>query len=230
MGLFSNPLGYAGYGPGATGTIYNTAANVRAATATEAAAGTLTDCYISPATADSATALDFANPPAGGFGSGTRRPVFASTLSSLGATTLNVTGAATTTIGTGGTGIVQIGNTTGNTAVTGSLTASTTLTASSGAITATNGNLVLGTAGNKLSIATGSNASIGTSVAMTAGSVTISTTAVTASSKIFLTANTAGGTPGELNAPTASIVAGTSFVINSSSGTDTSTVNWLIIN
>ncbi len=54
----------------------------------------------------------------------------------------NITGAATTVIGTGGTGAVQIGNATGNTAVTGSLTASTTLTATSGAITATNGNLV----------------------------------------------------------------------------------------
>lgn len=114
--------------------------------------------------------------------------------------------------------------------VTGSITAGTTLTATSGAITATNGNLVLGTAGNKLSIATGANASIGTSAAMTAGTITISTTAVTASSKIFLTANTLAGTPGTLSAPVASITAGTSFVITSSSNTDTSTVNWLIIN
>lgn len=112
----------------------------------------------------------------------------------------------------------------------GSVTATTTLTATLGAITATNGNLVLSTAGNKLSIATGANASVGTSVAMTAGTVTISTTAVTASSKIFLTANTPGGTQGTLSAPTASIVAGTSFVINSSSNTDTSTVNWWIVN
>lgn len=101
---------------------------------------------------------------------------------------------------------------------------------SAGTITATNGNVVLGTAGNKLSIATGTNASIGTSAAMTAGTITISTTAVTASSKIFLTANTLGGTPGTLSAPTASIVAGTSFVITSSSNTDTSTVNWWIVN
>lgn len=97
-----------------------------------------------------------------------------------------------------------------------------------GTITATNGNLVLGTAGNKLSIATGTNASIGTSAAMTGGTITISTTAVTASSKIFLTAVTPGGTQGTLSVGT--IVAGTSFVINSSSGSDTSTVNWLIIN
>lgn len=47
----------------------------------------------------------------------------------------------------GGTGVVNIGNTTGNTQVTGSLTATTTLTASSGAITASSGNVVL-TSGN----------------------------------------------------------------------------------
>lgn len=119
---------------------------------------------------------------------------------------------------------------TGSPSFSGSVTAATTITATLGAITATNGNLVLGTAGNKLSIATGSNASIGTSAAMTAGSITISTTAVTASSKIFLSANTPGGTAGILSAPTASIVANTSFVINSSSSLDTSTVNWWIVN
>jgi hypothetical protein len=90
------------------------------------------------------------------------------------------------------------------------------------------GNLTLGVAGNKINIATGSNASLGVSGAMTAGTITISTTAVTASSKIFLTAVTPGGTQGFLSVGT--IVAGTSFVINSSSATDTSTVNWWIVN
>lgn len=105
-----------------------------------------------------------------------------------------------------------------------------TITSSLGNLRALNGNLVLGTAGNKLSIATGANASIGTSAAMVAGTVTVATTAVTASSRIFLTVNTPGGTQGELSAPTASIVPGTSFVINSSHLLDTSTVNWWIIN
>lgn len=90
------------------------------------------------------------------------------------------------------------------------------------------GNLGLDTAGNKLTIATGANASIGVSGAMTAGTITISTTAVTADSKIFLTHATVAGTQGILSVGT--IVAGTSFVINSSSATDTSTVNWWIIN
>lgn len=113
----------------------------------------------------------------------------------------------------------------------GSVTATTTLTATLGAITATNGNLVLGTAGNKLSIATGANASCGTSAALsgTPGTITISTTAVTASSLIFLSRNTPGGTLGNLSAPVGSIVAGTSFVINSDAN-ETSTVNWWIVN
>lgn len=160
-----------------------------------------------------------------------------------GATTLTAHGvlvgegtSAITALSVGATGTLLAGSTganpafTGSPSVSGSLTAATTITATLGAITATNGNLDLATAGNKLLIATGANASIGTSDAMTAGSITISTTAVTASSIISLTANTPGGTPGILSAPTASITAGTSFVINSSSSLDTSTVNWWIVN
>lgn len=137
-------------------------------------------------------------------------------LTQVGTASINASGSASTTIGTGGTGAVSIGNATGGTSITGNTTLA--------------GNLSLTTAGNKISIATGTNASIGTSAAMTAGTITISTTAVTASSKIFLTPNTPGGTAGILSAPTASIVAGTSFVINSSNNADTSTVNWWIIN
>ncbi len=114
--------------------------------------------------------------------------------------------------------------------VSSSFVAPGSITATSGNITATNGNLVLGTAGNKISIATGTNASIGLSTAMTAGAITISTTAITASSRVFLTAAVAGGTQGTLRADPADYVAGTSFVIRSSSGTDTSTVSWWIIN
>lgn len=160
------------------------------------------------------------------------------TTTSLSATTTitSGTGITATTGGvtaSAGNIVATLGNitaTAGSVSAGTTITAGTSMTATLGAITATNGNLVLGTAGNKLSIATGANASVGTSVAMTAGTVTISTTAVTASSKIFLTANTPGGTQGTLSAPTASIVAGTSFVINSSSNTDTSTVNWWLIN
>jgi hypothetical protein len=67
----------------------------------------------------------------------------------------------------------------------------------------------------------------GTSAAMVAGTVTVDTTAVTVSSVILVYAATPGGTQGTLSIGT--ITAGTSFVINSSSSTDTSTVNYLII-
>lgn len=110
----------------------------------------------------------------------------------------------------------------------GSLTTTTTLTATLGNITATNGNLSLATAGNKIVIATGSNASVGTSAAMsgTPGAVTVSTTACSATAKIFFCRATTGGTPGQV-----SITAqdGTGFTLTST-GNETSTFNWWIIN
>jgi hypothetical protein len=71
---------------------------------------------------------------------------------------------------------------------------------------------------------------VGTSAALsgTPGSITISTTAVKTGDKIFLSRNTSGGTLGNLKAPAASIVDGTSFVINSDAN-ETSTVNWMIV-
>lgn len=91
------------------------------------------------------------------------------------------------------------------------------------------GNVELTTAGNKLIIATGSNASVGTAT-LSSGTITVNTTAVTANSIIFISRNTPGGTLGNLSVPSASITAGTSFVINSDSGSETSTVNWWIVN
>lgn len=78
----------------------------------------------------------------------------------------------------------------------------------------------------KMNVTSGSNKSIGLSGAMTAGTITISTTAVTASSRIFLTPVGAGS--GQISLGT--VTAGTSFVINSSDGADTRTVQWFIIN
>ena len=80
----------------------------------------------------------------------------------------------------------------------------------------------------KINLVTGAAGSAGVSAAMISGTTTISTTAVTAASIIFLTAKTPGGTVGFLSVGT--IVPGTSFVINSSASTDTSTVQWLIVN
>lgn len=95
MGLFSNPLGHAGYPPNPQ---YANKVNstVRAATATEAAAEVLNDVYISPATAAASVALDFASPPVLGFGSTTPRPVHATTLDSTLNTSLATSAAATT--------------------------------------------------------------------------------------------------------------------------------------
>lgn len=59
------------------------------------------------------------------------------------------------------------------------------------------------------------------------GTVAVSESRVTASSVILLTCQTPGGTPGWLQVSTRT--AGTSFTILSSSGTDTSTVGWLLI-
>lgn len=62
------------------------------------------------------------------------------------------------------------------------------------------------------------------------GTVTVLTSLVENGAKIFVSVDTPGGTQGFLSAPSASIVDGVSFVINSTSATETSTVNWQIIN
>lgn len=101
--------------------------------------------------------------------------------------------------------------------------ASPTLT---GDVTLSTGNLLISTIGKGPQIKTGTNAKIGTAV-LVGGTVTVANTSVTANSRIFLTSNTDGGTPGFLRVSTKTV--GTSFVITSSSGTDTSTVAWMII-
>ena len=121
-------------------------------------------------------------------------------------------------------GFYQTGSSTTNTFVGATGFGATTAPTDKVEIT---GNLALLTAGNKIKIATGSNASVGTAT-LVGGTVTVNTTAVTASSKIFLTYDLFGGIPGSLEVGT--ITAGTSFVINSSSTLDTSDVNWWIIN
>lgn len=63
-------------------------------------------------------------------------------------------------------------------------------------------------------------------VTLVGGTATISNTSITANSRIFLTSQVDGGTPGFLRV--SSRVVGTSFTITSSSGTDTSTVAYEI--
>lgn len=66
----------------------------------------------------------------------------------------------------------------------------------------------------------------GTAV-LVGGTLLVANTTITANSRIFLTSQVNGGTPGFLRV--SARVPGTSFTILSSSGTDTSTVGFLII-
>lgn len=84
-------------------------------------------------------------------------------------------------------------------------------------------------AGDATAPSTAGSALVGTAT-LVAGVVIVNTTAVTAASKIFVSRNGPAGTPGYLRAASVDIIAGTSFVIYSSSNTDTSTVNWFIVN
>jgi len=82
-------------------------------------------------------------------------------------------------------------------------------------------------------IASGStNDIVGTSLPMVAGKIAVSTTAVTANSKVFVSYNNyaGGGGSGSLYVPSTSIIAGSKFGITSSYAGDTSTVNWFLIN
>jgi hypothetical protein len=133
----------------------------------------------------------------------------------------SVTGTANQVTATPTTGAVVL-------SIPSTFTSPGSVTATLGAITATNGNLNLATIGNKLLIATGTNASVGVSGAMagTPGAVTVATTACTASSVILYSRATTGGTPGQVSITAQS----TSGFTLTSTGNETSTFNWLIIN
>lgn len=79
--------------------------------------------------------------------------------------------------------------------------------------------------GDGLAVKEGSNGKQGLAV-LVAGAVTVSCTNVTANSRILLTSNVDGGTPGWLRV--SARTAATSFTITSSSGTDTSSVAYQI--
>lgn len=79
---------------------------------------------------------------------------------------------------------------------------------------------------NAVNVVDGSNKRMGVAT-LVAGTVTVANTSVTASTRIFVSRQASGGTLGHLSIGT--VTAATSFVINSSSATDTSTVAWLLI-
>jgi hypothetical protein len=71
----------------------------------------------------------------------------------------------------------------------------------------------------------GTNSRVGSAV-LVAGTVTVANTSVTAATLAFLSRSVAGGALGHLSY---TVVAGTSITINSSSATDTSTINYLLV-
>lgn len=78
-----------------------------------------------------------------------------------------------------------------------------------------------------LTVPEGSNAYMGTIAVNGTTAVTVATTAISANSRIFMTINAPGGTPGSPYVFSQS--AATNFVIKSQAS-DTSTVAWLIVN
>jgi len=134
---------------------------------------------------------------------------------------------------TGGT-VTTVSVTTAN-GVSGSVaTASTTpaITLTLGAITPTSvsstGDVSVETAGNGLKIKEGSNAKMGTAT-LVLGTLVVSTTAVTANSRIFLTAQSLGNITVPAALAVSARTAATSFTILSSDLTDTSVVGWMIV-
>lgn len=158
---------------------------------------------------------------------------------------------AVSSLAVAATGTALMGSTgadpafTGSPSFSGSVTAGTTITATLGNIQATNGNLVLNTAGNKIvSTSVGTTTAAGAnsfgSVTLVGGTATVSTTAVTANSLIHIWRQSVGATGaaalGQLSVGT--ITAATSFVINAWSAadatslqaTDVSVIGWMIVN
>jgi hypothetical protein len=88
------------------------------------------------------------------------------------------------------------------------------------------GNISMLSIGNGLRIKTGANARAGTAT-LVGGTVTVSNTTITANTMVKAFSQVDGGTPGYLRCTTKTV--GTSFVITSSSASDTSTVYWELI-
>lgn len=90
------------------------------------------------------------------------------------------------------------------------------------------GDIGLTTAGNGLYVKEGSNAALGTAT-LSAGTVVVSTTKVTTTSRIFLTAQSLGTVTLGQGLAVSARTAGTSFTILSQSAIDTSVVAWFIV-
>lgn len=92
----------------------------------------------------------------------------------------------------------------------------------------TEGDLHCDVAGGGLNLKEGSNARSGAAT-LVAGAATVSTTEVTASSRIQLTVQSLGTVAAPQAVGVTARSAGTSFTITSADGTDTSVVAWMIV-
>jgi hypothetical protein len=90
-----------------------------------------------------------------------------------------------------------------------------------------NTDLSISVAGKGLKIKEGSNAKMGTAT-LVGGTVTVSNTSVTASSRIFLSIASLGTVTVPTTVAVTATTAGTSFVITSANAIDTSVINWQI--
>jgi len=89
-------------------------------------------------------------------------------------------------------------------------------------------NVDINVAGQGIKVKEGANARMGTST-LVGGTVTVANTSITANTRVFAFCQTKGGTIGFLAEDKAARVAGTSFKLDSSSATDTSTIAWLLV-
>lgn len=137
-------------------------------------------------------------------------------------------------------GDIQINKSTNTVYILTSITAGAQLWSVTGL---TNGNLVFPNAGNKIitpaasNTATAGSNAFGT-VTLVSGTITVTTTAVTASSLIFISRMSVGSSTALGQLTVGTVTAGTSFVINAATqatpgtplATDLSVVCWQIIN
>ena len=112
-------------------------------------------------------------------------------ISLTGTTTINTSGSAVTTIGTGGTGAVHIGNATGNTSVTGTLSATGTISSSAGSVTA-----FLGVTGASVTATSGD-------ITATLGNIAASNGTVTGDTGVIATTGNITATDGNVVLSTA---------------------------
>lgn len=134
---------------------------------------------------------------------------------------LQLAGGVGTGSATPGNVVIQTGVAGGSSSTLQSLTTRVTI-----APTATTfaGDVKLGTAGNKLYVKTGTNASAGTAT-LSGGTITVTTTACTTSSLVFVQDRTGGA-----NIGTCTVAANSgNFVVTSTNVLDSSAINWFIV-